>query len=66
MDKFHDQETFDALGIPLVDNMGEERNVMTILSELAEAYDKSDNDVVRYVIMQLIQKLIKRDGLHKK
>lgn len=66
MDKFQDQETFNALGIPLIDSMGEVRNTMSILSELVEAYDKSENDVLKYVIVQLIQKLIKSDGLNKK
>lgn len=66
MDKFQDQETFNALGIPLIDSMGEVRNTTSILSELAEAYDKSENDVLKYVIVQLIQKLIKSDGLNKK
>lgn len=66
MDKFQDQETFNALGIPLIDSRGEVRNTMSILSELVEAYDKSENDVLNYVIVQLIQKLIKSDGLNKK
>lgn len=66
MDKFQDQETFNALGIPLIDSMGEVRNTMSILSELVEAYDKSENDVLNYAIVQLIQKLIKSDGLNKK
>lgn len=66
MDKFQDQETFNALGIPLIDSMGEVRNTTSILSELAEAYDKSENDVLNYAIVQLIQKLIKSDGLNKK